>query len=68
MSEQGLRLLAAALAIGIGGVETYRQFLGPAPRRINGFGPEAQGYGYYGYRNYSDYRYYRNYAYYSKAE
>ncbi|HSP99946.1 MAG TPA: NHL repeat-containing protein [Candidatus Dormibacteraeota bacterium] len=44
------RWAAAALAlaaIGIGGVETYREFLGPTARRINGFSPEATAAGEY---------------------
>ncbi|MBX3026387.1 NHL repeat-containing protein [bacterium] len=41
---------AAALTlavIGIAGIETYREFLGPAPRRIIGFSPEATAAGEY---------------------
>ena len=38
-------LLAAAIAIA--GVETYREFIGPSPRRIIGFAPEATAAGEY---------------------
>ena len=33
--------LLALAAVGVAGGETYREFLGPHARRINGFGPEA---------------------------
>ena len=39
--------LMALAAVGIGGVETYREFLGPTPRRIIGFNPEATAAGEY---------------------
>ena len=39
--------MLALTAIGIGGVETYREFLGPTARRINGFSPEATAAGEY---------------------
>lgn len=44
------RWLAAALvplALGIAGVESYCEFIGPTARRINGFGPEATAAGQY---------------------
>lgn len=37
----------ALLVVAIAGVETYRQFIGPTPRRIIGFGPEATAAGQY---------------------
>jgi sugar lactone lactonase YvrE len=37
----------ALLAVAIGGAETYGEFLGAAPRRIIGFGPEATAAGQY---------------------